>query len=585
MVPKTYKLKGLIAIILIFHIAINVSAQKPVIEWEDIPGGNFIMGSPTSEPGRQDNETQHKVILSDYKIGKYEITISQFKAFIDATGYLTDAEKGSGGTVGSVIWNGTEFVYQANVNWKYNEMGNLRPSAEYNFPVVHVSWNDAKAFADWMDCRLPTEAEWEYACRVGTTTPFYTGNNLKTSQSNFDGTLSYNKNAKGDFRRKVLCVGSLTPNEWGLYDMHGNVCEWCSDWYSDYSTEVQTNPTGPASGMRKVTRGGGWIYNAGRCRSADRGSEFPAHRCCYRGFRLVSSNNIDKNKIIENRNIEQKLENSAHTTNKLDARIATIEWASVPAGTFLMGSPKSEADRKENEVQHTVTLNACIMSVYEVTVKQFKAFIDSTGYITDAEKGAGGYSGSVIWTGSKMEVKEGVNWKYDEKGNLRPTNEFNHPVIHVSWNDAKAFADWMGCRLPTEAEWEYACRGGSTTPFSTGANLATSQANYNGNSPYSNNPKGEYREKTMPVGSFMPNDWGLYDMHGNVREWCNDWYGEYTAEAQTNPKGPDWRSSRVIRGGSWHHSARKCRSADRYDDLPNYRCNDLGFRIVFLENP
>src|ERR1035437_781055 len=126
MVRKTDKLKGLIAIILILHIAINVSAQKPVIEWEEIPGGNFIMGSPATEPSRQDNEIQHKVILNDYKIGKYEVTINQFKAFVDATGYLTDSEKGTGGTVGSIIWNGTEFVYQANVNWKYDERGNLR---------------------------------------------------------------------------------------------------------------------------------------------------------------------------------------------------------------------------------------------------------------------------------------------------------------------------------------------------------------------------------------------------------------------------------------------------------------------------
>jgi len=573
----------MIAMIVALIIASNMSAQKPAIEWEEIPAGNFIMGSPTTEAERMHNEIQHKVTLNDYKMSKYEVTIRQFKAFVDVTGYVTDAEKGTAGTNGSVIWNGTEFIYKAAANWRYDEIGNLRQETEYNYPVIHVSWNDAKAFADWMGCRLPTEAEWEYACRVGTTTPFYTGNYLKSSQSNFDASLSYNKNAKGEYRRKILPVGSFPPNEWGLYDMHGNVCEWCSDWYSDYSAEAQNNSKGPASGTRRVSRGGGWIYIALRCRSADRGSEFPADRSCYRGFRLVYSVNADKSRIIENRNSEQKQENPTLIATKLDARIATIEWASAPEGTFKMGSPKSETDRKENEIQHDVTLSAFIMSNNEVTMKQFKTFIDSTGYVTDAEKGAGGFQGSVIWTGTKMEIREGVNWKCDERGNPRPPNEYNHPVIHVSWNDAKAFADWMGCRLPTEAEWEYACRAGTTTPFNTGVNLSTTQANYNGNYPYSNHAKSEYREKTMPAGSFISNDWGLYDMHGNVREWCSDWFGDYSTEAQTNPKGPEWKSSRVIRGGSWYLSAKKCRSADRYDDQPDYRCNDLGFRIVFLE--
>ena len=222
-------------------------------------------------------------------------------------------------------------------------------------------------------------------------------------------------------------------------------------------------------------------------------------------------------------------------------------WASIPAGTFTMGSPTSEVDRSLEETQHQVTLSAFKMSKYEVTFEQYDAFCDATSREKPSDEG---------WGRGKR------------------------PVINVSWNDATAFAEWMGCRLPTEAEWEYACRAGTTTPFSTGSNLTTSQANYNGNYPYNNNAKGEYRQKTLPVGSFTANAYGLFDMHGNVWEWCSDWYGDYSSGAQTNPKGAASGSLRVRRGGSWYADAGDCRSANRGINYPDYSDFSIGLRLV-----
>lgn len=166
---------------------------------------------------------------------------------------------------------------------------------------------------------------------------------------------------------------------------------------------------------------------------------------------------------------------------------------------------------------------------------------------------------------------------------MRPKSEFNHPVIFVSWADANHFAEWMKCRLPTEAEWEYACRARTTTPFNTGYCPTTNQANYYGKyNGLNTTPKGQYRMNTTPVGSFQPNPWGLYDMHGNVAEWCSDWYGKYSNKQQTNPLGPNDGIYRITRGGSWYCDALDCRSGNRFPVGNCDRFNFIGFRLVLI---
>lgn len=228
----------------------------------------------------------------------------------------------------------------------------------------------------------------------------------------------------------------------------------------------------------------------------------------------------------------------------------SIEFVSIPGGRFTMGSPFSEEARLLDETQHQVTLSAFNMSKYEVTFEQYDAFCEATG--------------------RRKPVDEG--WGRGKR-----------PVINVSWDDANTFAQWIGCRLPTEAEWEYACRAGTSTPFNIGNCLSSNDANYNGEDSNGLCFTGQYISMTTQVGSYPPNDWGLCDMHANVSEWCADWYEAYPAGPITNPKGSSSDSLyRVYRGGSWDDGAEFCRSSGRGFLSPSISFDDLGFRLVLL---
>jgi formylglycine-generating enzyme required for sulfatase activity len=162
------------------------------------------------------------------------------------------------------------------------------------------------------------------------------------------------------------------------------------------------------------------------------------------------------------------------------------------------------------------------------------------------------------------------------------------PVESVSWDGCREFCSKLSeregtaYRLPTQAEWEYACRAGATTPFYFGETIGTDQVNYDGDHPYGQGKKGEFRQKTTPVGTFPPNAWGLYDMHDNVFDWCSDWCGEYpSAESDnTDPQGVSTGLTRVMRGGGWSAYARRCRSADRGRSGPDDRFSCLGIRLA-----
>jgi len=227
----------------------------------------------------------------------------------------------------------------------------------------------------------------------------------------------------------------------------------------------------------------------------------------------------------------------------------------IKGGTFTMGSPAKEPTRREDEVQHKVTVSGFYMSKYEVTQEEYQAVM---GTNPSHFKGDNLPVETVSWYDAieycnRMSQIAGLTPAYTINGN------------NVTWN-----RNANGYRLPTEAEWEYACRAGTTTAYNTGAKISDNTGWYEENS----------GGKIHPVGQKPPNAWGLYDMHGNVFEWCWDWYGDYSSGSQTDPVGADSGTYRVRRGGYWGNNGRNLRSAYRDYHSPNYRYFSIGFRLV-----
>jgi formylglycine-generating enzyme required for sulfatase activity len=552
-----------------------------------IPPGKFLMGSPREEqdyvtrtyfngkrPDDLDRESpQHEVTLTKpFYLGKYEATQAQYQA---VTGSNPSHFKGA------------------------------------DNPVELATWEEADAFAGKLSekstlkhlYRLPREAEWEYSCRGGrpSSQPFGVGDgrSLSATEANFNGNYPYGGAAKGAYLEKTARVGSYPANGFGLNDMHGNVWEWCADWYGAYPSRAVTDPIGPSEGSDRVFRGGSGGGGAGDCRAANRSGGKPGYRDVALGFRLarVPSGQAqapvlaakapapapdrgtrpasDAGRVAGAR--PQPLDcTGPNGVKAADVKVAQTAWAKylgrqveeedevapgvkmtfvlIPPGKILMGSPAGETNRGGDEAQHAVTLTKPFyLGKYELTQAQYEAV-----------------------TGSNPSEFKGAD----------------NPVENVTWKEADAFAGKLSekstrkhlYRLPTEAEWEYSCRGGrpSSQPFGVGVgrSLSATEANFIGEYPYGA-ATGPSLGRTCRVGSYRPNALGLFDMHGNVWEWCADRYEkDYPSRAVTDPVGPSSGSDRVARGGGWYDDAGVCRAAVRSWFEPGVRSSGLGFRLA-----
>lgn len=248
----------------------------------------------------------------------------------------------------------------------------------------------------------------------------------------------------------------------------------------------------------------------------------------------------------------------------------------LDSGTFQMGSPETERQREENEVLHEVKIDSFYISPLEVTQKEYEELM---GKNPSEFHGENLPIENVSW----FDAVEYCN-KLSEKNALTPAYRVNGK--EVEWDQ-----NANGYRLPTEAEWEYACRANTTTPFNTETSISDQESNYYGHYPYLieenyfsqgnlDTEPGQYRETSISVGSFQPNAWGLYDMHGNVGEWCWDFYGAYDQKNIENPTGPATGNARIVRGGGWNDYAKHLRSAYRSSKDPNTSASNVGFRLA-----
>jgi len=511
------------------------------IEMVLIPPGTFNMGCSSSQSFgcfSQENPVHQVTLTNAFYMGRGEVTQAQWQA--------------SMGSNPSQFQSASAQVPLAQVPQR---------------PVERVSWNMIQGFLSQTGMRLPTEAEWEYAFRAGTTTAFhgYAGQLSGTNDDDLLGNIAWfidNSNSQ------TRPVGGKLGNGFGLHDMAGNVEEWVNDRFGGYSAAAQTNPQGPSSGSFRVTRGGMWVFSSLQCRASQRNGNFnPDFSNHTVGFRVVKD--VVRTPAWATL-LEARPDPSVVTDATLRAAIVAtglawrvkdtatgIEMVLIPPGTFNMGCSSSQSFgciSSENPVHQVTLTNAFYLGRYEVTQAQWQARMGSNP--------------SNFQSASPQVPLAQVSQR---------------PVENVSWNTIQPFLSQTGMRLPTEAEWEYAYRAGTTTAFHgyTGQLSGTNDDGLLGNIAwYCQGSCSDFPNETRPVGGKLGNGFGLHDMSGNVWEWVNDWYSDYSVGAQTNPQGPSSGTFRVMRGGSWFFFSNFCRASLRVNGFPDASLGYVGFRVA-----
>jgi formylglycine-generating enzyme required for sulfatase activity len=404
-----------------------------------------------------------------------------------------------------------------------------------SLPVERVSWEEAQDFINKLNAdndgftyRLPNEEEWEYACRAGTTGRFY---------GDLDDIAWYKEDEEDDEDGKTHAVGGKEPNAFGLYDMTGNVWEWCEDWYDEDDKD------------KRVLRGGSWhSYPSRRLRSSFRSGIRPDDREDYVGFRVLAERPPT---IIA---VSTPSPTLRPVARKIDTFGATAAPPAAPVSTINISATCEDLRKTEQE------LIAQLEELKKPKPRDPNAKCPANKYGIEFVP----IPGQTICLG-KYEVTQ-AQWKSLMGRNPSDFEGDSFPVENVDWKDAQEFTDKLNAgndgfkyRLPTDAEWEYACRAGTTGLYYGDVNDIGWHKRNSENHPHA-------------VGGKQPNAFGLYDMSGNVSEWVQDWYNE-----------KDWE--RGLRGGSWYDLTQKLRSGNKSGWFYYARRNYIGFRVAVERVP